>query len=88
MPPNVIRGPVRARDLRSNITEWGFERGVVITIERMLDEYAQDRQHLRQMSEMLDQCITLCSQMADVGNSLSIKMDQMKREREQSEGGS
>lgn len=83
MSPYVKRGPVRARDLRSNIKELGFEEGVVATLEAMLDEYAQDRQNLRDMAQLLDKCIDEVSKMLSIGSQMQHEMQRIKRERDQ-----
>ena len=79
----TVNGPVRARDLRSAIKEMGFEPAVVYILELLLDEHTQDRQHLREMASMLDQCIDKVVQMVGVGNSITQQMDQLKRDRDQ-----
>jgi hypothetical protein len=79
----IAKGPVRARDLRANIAEHGFENGVVMTLEALLDEHTQDRQHLREMAALLDQCMDHLNRMMTVGTSITQKLDQMKRERDQ-----
>lgn len=83
MPPQIRTGPVRARDLRANIKELGFESGVVATLELMLDEHAQDRQHIREMVEIVEQCTNIVNSMMQVGTSITQEMDQLKRERNQ-----
>ena len=80
MPPELRRGPVRARDLRTNIAELGFEKGVVATLELILDEFAGDRQHLREMTELLDHCIDLITKLQVVGDQMTKRMDQIKRD--------
>ena len=83
MSPYVKRGPVRARDLRSNIQELGFEQGVVATLEALLDEHTQDRQDMREMAQLLDQCIDHVAQMVNVGTEMQKRMDDLKRIRDQ-----
>lgn len=80
--PYVARGPVRARDLRANIKELGFEQGVVTTLELMLDEHAQDRQHIREMASLLDRCIDEVTKMIGVGEAMKKNMEQIKRDRD------
>ena len=79
----TVNGPVRASDLRSAIKEMGFEPAVVYILELLLDEHTQDRQHLREMASMLDQCIDKVMQMVTVGTSITQQMDQLKRDRQQ-----
>jgi len=79
----TVKGPVRARDLRANIAEHGFENGVVYTLEQLLDEHTQDRQHLREMASLLNQCMDHLNKMMAVGTSITQELDRMKRERDQ-----
>ena len=80
--PILRGGPVRARDLRMAIAQEGFERGVVSTLERFMDEYAEHRQQLRQATEMLDQCIMLVGQFMTISTTMQHRIDAMKRERD------
>ena len=76
----VAKGPVRARDLRANIAEHGFENGVVYTLEQLLDEHTQDRQHLREMASLLNRCMDQLNKVVAVGSSITQELDQMKRD--------
>ena len=79
MSSYVSRGSVRARDLRSNIKELGFEQGVVATLEAMLEEHVQDRLNLREMAEMLDRCTDILTTMTQVGDEIRKQLIEMKR---------
>lgn len=74
---------IRARDLRANIKEQGFERGVVATLEVMMDEMAELRQHMRQAVELVDQCIEQIDKLANVGDQMRNVLQQMRRDRQQ-----
>jgi hypothetical protein len=74
--------PVRARDLRTNIKDYGFEKGVVATIEAMLEEQGEMRQHLREAVEMLAMFTDRLSDLHLIANGMQNKMDQMRREQE------
>src|SRR5215467_3882593 len=74
MPPNV-----RARDLRSNISEWGFERGVVITLEQLLDEFAGYRQHMRELTDLTAQCVDQIDKFITIGDGLKRDIENIKR---------
>ncbi len=76
--PNVT-GPVRARDLRANIKELGFERGVARTLGLMLEEHSHMRYQLHQMAQLLDSCIDQVSNMVSVGKTMTEKMNELKR---------
>ena len=71
----------RARDLRTNIKEMGFERGVVETLERMLDEMAEMRQHTRQLVGLVDACIQEIEKMVTIGGKMHETVQQMIRDR-------
>ena len=79
MSKTISYGPVRARDLRANIQEFGFETGAVMTLERMLDEHTQDRQHVRELVRMVDQCIDQIGNLAIVGEHMKRGIEQLKR---------
>jgi len=82
--PHIVRGgPVRARDLRANIMEFGFEQGMVHTVERLLDEYAQTRQNLRELVSLVDKCIEEVSKMVQIGTAMRTQIEQLKRTREE-----
>ena len=74
-----VTGPVRARDLRANISELGFETGVVKTLELMLEEHSHMRYQLHQMAQLLDSCIDQVISMVNVGKTMTEKMDELKR---------
>lgn len=79
----TAKGPVRARDLRAAIKEQGFENGMVNTLEALLDEYAQTRQHLRTLTTLLDQCIDLQGSLMRIGESTTQAIDALRREQDQ-----
>ncbi len=74
-----VTGPVRARDLRANIAEMGFERGVTATLELMLEEHSHMRYQLHQMAQLLDSCMDQIINMVSVGKTMTEKMNELKR---------
>ena len=66
----MSKPPVRARDLRSAIKEQGFERGVVTTLEQMLDEHAEMKQHIRELAELTTLCINQVEQMIRINSGM------------------
>ena len=80
--------PIRARDLRANIKDYGFENGVVLTVEAMLEEQGEIRQHLREAVEMLAMFTDRLSDLHLIANVMQNKMDQMKREQDNDNTGS
>ena len=81
--PSLRTGPVRARDLRANINELGYEVGVVTTLEAMLEEYSATRQNIREMAELIVQCIDRVNDMVSVGTERKQRIEELKRVREQ-----
>ncbi len=80
-----MAAPVRIRDLQYNIKEYGFERGIVVTFTALLDEYAEHRQHMRDLTELCARCVDEIEKMVSVGSEIKQKLDQLKRERDQGE---
>ena len=72
---------VRARDVRSNIREFGFEQGIVTTIEQFLDEIAEYRQHQRELVEMVNKLIDQLAMHNAIKDGIIREIDRMKRER-------
>ena len=72
-------GPVRARDLRANISDLGYERGVVTTLEALLDEFAAHRQNLREMSIILDNIIDRMQVFVSLGEELQRKVMEVSK---------
>lgn len=77
--------PVRARDLRANIIEMGFERGVVHTLELLLDEHVQTRNQMRQLAELQNDTIDQVGKFLTMGEGIRRKVDQMQRDKDQGE---
>ncbi|HEY4385340.1 MAG TPA: hypothetical protein VGN34_12850 [Ktedonobacteraceae bacterium] len=71
--------PVRARDLRTNIKEYGFEKGVVQTMEQLLDEFAAHRQYLAELREIVDKTIDQMNVFVKLGEGLQTRVDELKR---------
>lgn len=74
---------LRARDLRSNILSMGFEKGVVHTVELMIEESIGYRQNLVQMAELQSQMLDKLADMVDVSGHMRQRLDEMKRREEQ-----
>ncbi len=70
---------VRARDLRANIKEYGFEQGMVRTFEEFLDEYAGHRQNIRDLAQLLAQCIDNVEMMTKIGEGMKETITELKR---------
>ena len=71
---------IRARDLRSNIKELGFERGIVVTLEAALEEVGELRQHMRQLTALTGECIDRMQQFVQIGEAMRETIETIKRE--------
>lgn len=74
---------VRARDLRTNIKDYGFENGIVVTIEQLLDEFAGYRLHMRELTDLCARCIDQIDQFTVLGEGMKAQIETIKRVREQ-----
>jgi len=74
---------VRARDLRSNIREMGFEKGVVHTLELALEELSQLRQYIRELSELQNTMTSHVLRFAEISTGMAKRIDQIRRDQEQ-----
>lgn len=82
----MVNLPVRARDLRSNILSMGFEKGAVHTLELMLEEHSAMKQTLRDMSEVLQMCVSQVEIMIKVGEGMQNRITEIQRTAAQGEG--
>lgn len=70
---------IRARDVRTYIAELGFEKGVVQSLERLLDDYAETRQHIRQIAELLAKNIDELEKLVQIGDTMKKSIDEIRR---------
>jgi hypothetical protein len=75
-----MKGPIRARDLRSNIKDYGYEKGVVVTLELLLDEFTETRQHLRDCVQLIDMCIDTVNTLTKINDGMKGKIEQIYRD--------
>jgi len=74
-----IRGPVRARDLRIAIKEYGTEGGVIHILERFLDEYATHRQQLRELAEIQSNLVDRFTDVVQAADALRSRVADFER---------
>jgi hypothetical protein len=74
--------PIRARDLRVNIAEMGFERGVVHTLELALEDMSAIRSNMRDAAELLQGCIDQMDRFLAVSEGLQTRIDQLRRDQQ------
>lgn len=73
----------RARDVRANIIELGFERGIELSLTLLADEIVGIRQAVKSLAEMQEQMIKVLEQMTTVNGAIANKMNEMKRQENQ-----
>lgn len=78
-----MAGAVKARDVRDAVKEYGFERGVITILERMCDERAGDRNTMRDVVELINQCIENVDKMVNVGDAMGAKLKEVERREQQ-----
>lgn len=78
-----MAGPVRARDLRRNIKDYGFERGTVITLELLLDEFAAMRQAVVDLADLQSSMIDRVFEMTQVGDEMKKRISAIQRKEDQ-----
>jgi hypothetical protein len=78
---------VRARDLRSNIAEMGFERGVVHTLELALEDLSALRANLRDAAETMQLMADNLEQFLKIGQGLSNKIEALRRNQQGEQDG-
>jgi len=66
---------VRARDLRSNIKEMGYEKGMVHTVELLLEELSAIRLTQREITEMMSAVINHFGQLTMVTDRMKEKVE-------------
>lgn len=74
---------IRARDLRENIKTWGYEKGMELTFEAVLEERVQEREHMRELTELVARCIEQVERMVHVGDAMKSKLQDIERIRQQ-----
>lgn len=75
----------RARDVRANIKEMGFEKGTELSLTIMADEMTGMRQVITELTSTVQQCINLLSIMTQVNGAMATKINNMSRSEQQYE---
>jgi len=73
---------VKARDLRDNIQMYGFEKGIVATLELLLDEHAELRQHMKEAADLIGQLVEATDRLNVINGGITRILDMMQRDRE------
>jgi hypothetical protein len=77
--------PIRARDLRVNIAERGFERGVVHTLELALEDLSALRANLRDATEVIQLMADNVEQFLKISEGLRTQLEMVRRRQQQDE---
>lgn len=77
--------PIRARDLRVNIAERGFERGVVYTLELALEDMSALRANLRDAAEAMQLMVDELGKFMQIATTMSQRIDEIRRRQQQDE---
>ena len=76
---------IKARDLRANIKEMGFERGVVHTLELALEEQNSMHAYLQEVANLVVRCVDGLERLNAVGDGMKREIDRIKRVHQQGE---
>ena len=74
-------GPIRARDLRVNIKELGFENGVVTTLEAALEEIGALRTNMRDAAALMSDMMVQMDRFLAVTGGMRTKIDMIEQHR-------
>jgi len=69
----------RARDVRANVKELGWEKGLEMSLTLMADEMIGIRQTLTELTAMQEKFIDLIGDMGIVTGALATKLHDMSR---------
>lgn len=79
----ISRQPFRARDVRANILELGFEKGIELSLTLMADEMVGVRSTLKEMAEIQSLLIDRLTDMTQVNGAMAQKISEMHRVEDQ-----
>lgn len=79
----IQRQAFRARDVRANIKELGFEKGIELSLTVLADEMTGFRQSMKEMSELQSMMIDRLTDMTQVSGAMAQKINEMKRAEDQ-----
>lgn len=83
--PEINRGPIRARDLRENIKLYGDIKGILVTLEHLLDEFAAHRSYLRELAEQQNQLVDMLRHNLSLAEQLHKNIQDVSRLMDQGE---
>lgn len=79
----IQRQAFRARDVRANIKELGFEKGIELSLTLLADEMAGMRQQTKEMFDLQSMLIDRFSEITLITGAMAQKVNEMKRQEDQ-----
>lgn len=79
----VQRQAFRARDVRANIKEMGFEKGIELSLTLLADEMTGFRQSMKEMSELQSMMIDRLTDTMQISGAMATKISEMQRTEDQ-----
>lgn len=74
-----MSGPVRARDLRVNVQQLGFEKGMMTTLELLLEEMVLIRQLTQGCVEMQNEFVRVISDLVQISDELRNRVESQQK---------
>lgn len=79
----ISRQAFRARDVRANIKELGFEKGIELSLTILADEMTGFRQSMKDMSELQSMMIDRLTEIIQISGAMGEKIHEMSRREDQ-----
>jgi hypothetical protein len=76
---------VKARDLRANIKELGFEKGVAVTLELALEDLSALRSNLRDAADTMQLMSDNLEKFLKISTELNTQLEMIRRRQQQDE---
>jgi ABC-type transporter Mla subunit MlaD len=70
---------IKARDVRVNIAEVGFERGVVHSLESAIEEINALRSNLRDAAEVISNMVDQMDRFMNISEGIQSKLNMLER---------
>ena len=70
---------VRARDLRANIKELGFEKGVTVTLELLLEDFNSQRNTLNEAIAIISRLVDSFDEVMAVATHFKTQLEEARR---------
>jgi len=70
---------IKARDVRVNIAEVGFERGVVHSLEAAIEEINALRSNLRDAAEVISNMVDQMDRFMNISEGIQSKLNMLER---------